>query len=152
MSKDMSSKSNSCNWLTANGGDPASAPPGSTPKAIPPGSPRASSPALRRLFAPSTPAGAAAGTGGSGGPAVDVDELAVPRGRLGRAASAQAVEAAAAAPPAGLGTEASSQSGTGAAVTGPAVERVRRRVEVLVAADRTRMSTPALGDLVVAGG
>ena len=95
---------------------------------------------------------AAAGTGGSGGPAVDVDELAVPRGRLGRAASAQAVEAAAAAPPAGLGTEASSQSGTGAAVTGPAVERVRRRVEVLVAADRTRMSTPALGDLVVAGG
>ena len=144
-------KSHSCNGLTANGGDSAIAPPGSTQKANPPGRPRASSPVLRQLFAPGTPA-AAAGAGGSRGRAADVDELVAPLGRPtlaagGGAASAEPV----------VGTEAFRRSGTGAAVTGsdvepdilpPAGAGAHVGARVLAAANGVGTYTPALGDLV----
>ena len=101
---------------------------------------------LRQLFAPGTPA-AAAGAGGSRGPAADVDEFVAPLGRptlaaAGGAASAEPV----------VGTE-----GTGAAVTGPDVEPdilppagagAHVGARVLAAADGVGTFTPALCDLV----
>ena len=105
---------NTGSGLTPNGGRPAGAPPGSAPEKNAPGSPRASRPALRGFFAPGTPASAAAAPGGSGGPPADVDELAATLGRPSRDAGGVAVGVAAAAPAAGLETEASSRPGTAA--------------------------------------
>ena len=134
--------------------------PGSAPEANAPGPPRASIPALLLLFAPATSAAAHAVAGGFGGLAADVDALVAPFERLSHDAVVGAVQTAAAAPAARLRTRrASIRSGTGAAVSGPAVESdvlpaagavayVGRRVEVLAAADRTRSFTPLLGDLV----
>ena len=105
---------------------------------------------LRQLFAPGTPA-AAAGAGGSRGPAADVDELVAPLGRPTLAAAG-----AASAEPV-VGTEAFRRSGTGAAVTGPDVEPdilppagagAHVGARVLAAADGVGTFTPALGDLV----
>ena len=115
-------------------------------------------PSLRGFFAPGTPASAAAAPGGSGGLPADVAELAAPLGRPSCAVGAVAVDLAAAAPAAGVGTEASSRSGT--AVTGPDVEldvrwtaeasaRIWGRGEVLAAGERARAFTP---DDQVAGG
>ena len=149
--------------LTPNGGGPAGDRPGSPPARNATRLPRASRPARREFFASSgTPASAAATPGGSGGPPADVDELVAPLGHPGLDAGVDVATAAAAEPVAGLGTEASIWSGTGAAVTGPAGEPdvlataaagdVGQRVEVLAAAERGRTFAPALGDLAVAGG
>ena len=92
------------NSLTGNGGRIQGAAPGSTRKGNAPAPPRASSPALRWLFAPITPAAAEAVTGGSGNLAADVDELVGPFGRQSRDAVVGAAQIAAAAPAAGLGT------------------------------------------------
>ena len=102
--------------MTPNGGGAGGVPPGSAPERNAPGSPRASRPALRGFFAPGTPASAPAAPGGSGGHAADVDELAATLGRPRRDAGGVAVgvAAAAAAPAAGLETEASSRPGTAA--------------------------------------
>ena len=140
--------------LTPNGGGAGGVPPGSAPKANAPGSPRASRTALRGFFAPGTPASAAAGPDGSGGPAADGDELAATLGRPSRAAGVEVVEVAAATPAAGVEPEALSRPGTAAA--GPVVEpdaqparrgrrRVRRRVYVLADAARANPFTPPAG-------
>lgn len=158
-------KSNTCNGLTKNGGGAAAGPAGSAPEANARRPPRSSRLSLRRFFAPGTPAAAEAGAGGFESLAGDVDELAAILVRPNRNAG---VGATAAATAAGLQTEASSRSGTGAAVSGVDVEPgvlppagsgvhvVGRRVEVLAAGDRssgrTRTFAPALGGLVVAGG
>ena len=122
MSKYMSSRKrpnfNTVSRLTPNGGGPAGERLGSVPKGTARRPPRASSPALREFFAPGTPASAAASPGGSGGLPADGAELAMTLGRPGRAAG---VEVAAAAPPAGVETEASSRPGT-AGVGRPDVE------------------------------
>ena len=105
---------------------------------------------LRQLFAPGTPA-AAAGAGGSRGPAADVDELVAPLGRQTLAAAGGATSAEPV-----VGTEAFRRSGTGAAVTGPDVEPdippagpgAHVGARVLAAADGVGTFTPALGDLV----
>ena len=172
MTKDMSPGNrpnfNADSGLTPTGRGPAGERPGSAPERNAAGSPRASRPALRRLFASATPASAAATPGRSGGPPAGVDELVAPLGRPGLDAGGDAATAAAAEPVAGLGTEASRRPRSGAAVAGPDVapdvlptagsgaHDVGRRVEVLAAAvrpaDRTRTFTLALGDLVVAGG
>ena len=90
-------------------------------------------PPLRRFFALGTPASSAASPGGSGSLPADVDELVARPGRSSCAAGIAAVELAAAAPAAGVETEASTRPGT--AATGPDVEpdaqpakRGRRRV------------------------
>ena len=104
-------------------------------------------PALRRFFAPGTPASAGPAPGGPGGPPAAVDELAAPLGRPGCAGGVAADELAAVAPAASLGTEASSRPGTAAA--GPDVEpdaqparrghsAVGRRVDVPRADHRPR--------------
>ena len=139
--------------LTQTGPGPAGERPGSARERNAAGSPRASRPALRRFFAPGTPASAAAAPGGSGGPPADVDELAAPLGRLGRAAGVVAAELAAPGPPAGVEAEASSRPGTGAAVTGPDVEpdvvpTAGAGVQVLAAAARSRAFTPSPAGLV----
>ena len=154
MSKDMCPRNrpnfNTESRLTPNGGRAAGEQPGSAPESNAAGSPRASRPALRRLFAsPETPASTAAATGGSGGPPADVDELVATPGRPGRDVGAVVVELAAAAPAAGVETEASSRPGTAAA--GPDVEpdivpTAGSGVQGLAAADRPRaftMSPPA---------
>ena len=155
-------KSNTDNGLTSNGGGAAAGPAGSAPEANARRPPSVSRPALRGLFAPGTPAAAEAGADGSGGPAADVDELAVRLAHPGLAAGVDVAPAAAAEPAAGLGTEASRRPRTGAAVTGPdvapdvpataAAGDVGQRVEVLAAAARGKTFTPSRGDLVVAGG
>ena len=164
MTKDMSPRnrpnSNTDSGLTPIGRGPAGERPGSAPERNAAGSPSASKPVLRGLFAPGTPASAAAALGGSRGPVADVDELVAPLGRPGLDAGDVAT-AAAAEPVAGLGTEASIRSGTGAAITGSDVDPdvlataaagdVGQRVEVLAAAERGRTFAPALGDLAVAG-
>ena len=111
---------NSESGLTPNGGGAGGVSPGSAPKGNVPRSPRASRPAIRGVFAPGTPASAAAATGGSGGPPADVDELAATLGRPSRAAGVVAVEVAAATPAAVVEPEALSRPGTAAA--GPVVE------------------------------
>ena len=99
-------------------------------------------PALRRLFAPGTPASAAAAPAGSGGPPADVDELAATLGRPGPDAGVVAAELASAGPAAGVEAEASSRPGTSAAVTRPDVEPdivpTAGSGQVLAAADRSR--------------
>ena len=110
-------------------------------------------PALRGLFAPGTAASAAAAPAGSGGSAADVDELVAPLGHSVLAAAGDVATAAAAELVAGLGTEASIWSGTGAAVTGPDVEPAvvptpGSGVQVLAAATWSgafTASTPAAG-------
>ena len=153
-------KSNNRNGLTWNGGRTRGTAPGSASAGNAPAPPKASSPALLRLFAPATRAAAAAQVvaGRFGGPAADVDELAAPAGRPSLHAGVGAALAAAAAPGAGLGTQASSRSGTVAAVSGPDVlltaaagAHVGRRVEVLTAANRATSFTPAPGGQVAAG-
>ena len=114
----------------------------------------ASRPALRGVFAPGTPASAAAAPGGSGGPLADVDELAATLGRPSRAAGVEVVEVTAATPAAGVEPEALSRPGT--AAPGPVVEpnaqparrgrrRVTRRVYVLADAARANPFTPPAG-------
>ena len=156
MSKDMSPgnrpKFNTVSGLTQTGRGPAGERPGSARERNAAGSPRASRPALRRFFAPGTPASAAAAPSGSGGLPADV-ELAAPLGRLGRAAAGVAAELAAPGPPAGVEAEASSRPGTGAAVTGPDVEpdvvpTAGAGVQVLAAAARSRAFTPSPAGLV----
>ena len=100
--------------LTPNGGGAAGERPGSALERNAPGSPRASRPALRRFFAPGTPASAAAAPGGSGGLPADVAELAATLGRPRRDAAGVAGEVVAAAAAAGGETEASSGLGTAA--------------------------------------
>ena len=157
MSKDMCCRNrpnfNTDSGLTPNGRGPAGERPGSARERNAAGSPRASRPALRRFFASGTPASAAAAPGGSGGPPADVDELAAPLERLGRAAGVVAAELAAPGPPAGVKAEASSRPGTGAAVTGPDVEpdvvpTAGAGVQVLAAAARSRAFTPSPAGLV----
>ena len=153
MSKDMCCrnrpKSNTESGLTPNGGGAAGERPGSAPEETARRPPRASRSALRRLFAPGTPASAAASAGGSGGLPADVDELVAPLGRPSRAAGDVAVELAAAAPAAGVEREGSSP-GTAA---GPAIEpaaqpvrrgyrRVARRVDVPADVARANPFTP----------
>ena len=156
MSKDMSPgnrpKFNTVSGLTQTGPGPAGKRPGSARERNAAGTPRASRPALRRFFAPGTPASAAA-PGGSGGPPADVAEFAAPLGRLGRAAGVVAAELAAPGPPAGVEAEASSRPGTGAAVTGPDVEpdvvpTAEAGVQVLAAAARSKAFTPSPAGLV----
>ena len=114
--------SNTDSGLTPTGRGPAGERPGSAPESNAAGSARASRPALRGLFAPGTRAAAAGVRGGSRGPVADVDELVAPLGHSVLAAGGDVATAAAAELVAGLGTEASIWSGTGAAVTGPDVE------------------------------
>ena len=108
-------------------------------------------------FAPGTAASAAAAPSGSGALPADIDEVAAALGRPSRAAGVVAVEVAAAAPAAGVETEASSRLGTAAA--GPDVEvepaaqpascghrRVGRRVDVLADVARANPSTPPPAD------
>ena len=152
MSKDMSAgnrpNSNTESRLTLNGGGPAGERSGSAPERNETGSPRASRTALRRFFAPGTAAAAAAAPGGSGDSPADVAEFAA---TLGRSDGAAGIEVTAAAPTAGVETEASSRPGTVAA--GPDVEpdaqparrghrRVGRRVDVPAAVARATPSTP----------
>ena len=77
ISKDMCARNrpnfNTESGLTPNGGGAGGVSPGSAPKGNVPRSPRASRPAIRGVFAPGTPASAAAAPGGSGGQAADVD-------------------------------------------------------------------------------
>ena len=102
---------------------------------------------------PGTPAAAAAAPGGSGGPAAEVDALAATFGRLRRDAGVVAVGLAAAAPAAGLETEASSRPGTAAGAdvepdTQPARRghrRVGRRVDILADVARANPFTPPPG-------
>ena len=150
---------NTGSGLTPTGRGPAGERPGSAPERNAAGSPRASRPALRRFFAPGTPASAAAIPGGSGGPQADVDELVAPLGRPGLDAGGDVATAAAAEPAAGLETEASVWSVIGATAAGEADDLapaaagdLGQRVEVLAAAARERTFTPTPGDLVVAGG
>ena len=77
---------------------------------------------LLHLFAPGTPASAAAGPTGSGSLPADIDAPAATLARPGCAAGVVAAEVAAAGFAADVEAEASSRPGTGAAVTGPAVE------------------------------
>ena len=142
MSKDMCPgnrpKSNTESRLTPNGRGPAGERPGSAPERNAAGSARASRAGVRRFFAPGTAASAAAEPGGSGGPPADVAELAA---TLGRSDGAAGVEVAAAAPTAGVDTEASSRPGTVAA--GPDVEPdAQPRVDVPAAVARATPSTP----------
>ena len=116
-------------------------------------------PALRGLFASTTPASAAATPGRSGGPPADTDELVASLGRPGLDAGGDVAPAAAAEPVAGLETEASTWSGIGATAASEtdvlataAAGDVGQRVEVLAAAERGRTFAPAPGDLAVAGG
>ena len=144
---------NTDSGLTPNGRGPAGERPGSARERNAAGSPRASRPALRRFFAPETPASAAAAPGGSGGPPADVDELAAPLGRPSRAAGVVTAELAAPGPPAGVEAEVSSRPGTCAAVTGPDVEpdvvpTAGAGVQVLAAAARSRAFTPSPAGLV----
>ena len=124
MLKDMSSRNrpkfNTESGLTPNGGGAVGERPGSAPARIAARPPRPSRAGVRSFFAPGTPASAAAAPGGSGGLPVDVDELAATLGRRIRVTGDVAVELAAAAPAAGVDTEASSRPGTAAA--GPDVE------------------------------
>ena len=146
--------SNTGSGLTPTGRGPAGERPGSAPERNASGSPRASRPALRGLFAPGTLTSAAGVRGGPRGPVADVDELVAPLGHPGVAAVGDvATTTAVAEPVAGLGTEASTWSGTGAAVTGPdlgpdIVPITGPGVQVLAAADRrsrafTATSPPA---------
>ena len=112
-------KFNTVSGLAPNGGGPEGGRPGSAPERNAGGSPRASRSALRRFFAPGTPALAAVAPGGSGDLPADVDELVAPLGRPSRAAGDMAVKIASAAPVAGLETE--NRPGTTA---GPAIEPV----------------------------
>ena len=148
MSKDMCCRNrpnfNTDSGLTPTGPGPAGERPGSARERNAAGSPGASRPALRRFFAPGTPASAAPSPGGSGGPPADVDELAAPLGRPGRAAGGAAVGVAA--PAAGVETEAFNQAGAAASTDVEPVRRGRRRVgrrvDVLTAAARANPSTP----------
>ena len=148
---------NTDSGLTPTGRGPVGERPGSAPERNETGSPRASRSALRRLFAPGTPASAAAeaARAGSGGPPADA-ELAATLGRPGRAAAGVAAELAAAGPPAGVEAEASSRTGTGAPVTGPDVEpdvvpTAGSGVQVLAAAARSRAFTTSPPAGLVAG-
>ena len=159
MIKDMSPRNrpnfNTDSGLTPTGRGPAGERPGSAPERNETGSPRASRPALRRLFAPGTPASAAAAPGGSGGPPADDAELAATLGRPGRGVGVVAAELAAAGPAAGVVAEASSRPGTGAAVTRPDVEPdivpTAGSGQVLAVADRSRAFTASPPAGLVAG-
>ena len=106
--------------MTPNRGDPAGGRPGSAPAGRAAELAAASTPSLLHLFAPGTPASAAAAAGGFGGPPADIDELATTLGRPGRAADGAAVEFTAATPAVGVDTEASRQRGS---AVGPDVEQ-----------------------------
>ena len=150
---------NTGNGLTSNGGCARGAPPGSAPEGRAAGPPRGSSPALRRLFAPATSAAAEGEAGGS--LAADVDELTALPGRPNLDAGVGVAQAAEAAPPAALGTQACSRSGT--AVSNPDVEmdvlRTARAdarleggwLEVPAAAARVRAFTLSPGGLAASG-
>ena len=153
---------NTGNGLTGNGGHPRGAAPGSAPEGNAPAPPRASSPALRRLFASLPPGAARAADVELGGLAADVEELVELFAPLTPDAGVPAGQAAVTALGAGLGTQAAIRSGTGAAVSGPDVEldvhpiagvggRVGPRVEVLVTADRARAFTPPPGGPAAGG-
>ena len=148
-------KFNTASRLTPDGGGPAGERPESAPERNETESPRASRPALRRLFAPGTPAAAAAEPGGSGGPPADDDELAATLGRPGPDAGAVAAELAAARPAAGVEAAALSRPGTGAAVTRPDVEPdivpTAGSGQVLAAAARSRAFTASPPAGLVAG-
>ncbi len=156
MSKDMSARNrpnfNTESRLTPNGGGAAGERPGSAPNGTARRPARSSRAGVRRFFAPGTPASAAAAPGRSGGLPADVDELVAPLGCSDRAAGVEAVEVAAAAPAAGVETEASSRPETVAAA-GPDVEpdaqparrghrRVGRRIDVRADVARANPSTP----------
>ena len=147
MIKDMSPGNrpnfNTDSGLTPTGRGPAGERPGSAPESNAAGSPRASTPALRGLFAPGTRAAAAVAPAGSGGLPADIGAPAATLHHPGRAAGDVAAELAAAGPAAGVEAVASSRPGTGAPVTGPDVES-----DVLAPAS----AGSAPGDLVVAGG
>ena len=143
-------KFNTESRLTLNGRGPVGEWPGSIPARTAARPPRASGPALRRFFAPGQSAAATPAPGGSGGLPADIDKLAAPFGRPTRAAGDVAVEVAAAAPAAGVDTEASSRPGTAA---GPDVEPdaqparrvhrpVTRRVDIPADVARANPSSP----------
>ena len=104
-------------------------------------------PALRRFFAPGTPALAAAAPVGSGGPPADIDELAATLGRPSRAAPGAAVEVAA--PAAGVETEAFNQAGAAASTDVEPVRRgprcVSRRADMADAARANPFTPPSAG-------
>ena len=139
------------NRLTRNGRRLGSHPTRSAPESNGERPPKASSPALRRLFASATRAAAQVVAGGFEDVAADVDELVGPFGRVSVDVGVGAVQASAAAPPAGLGTQASSGSGAGSAASASDIERVRRPVSALAAANRARAFTPPPGDLAAGG-
>ena len=152
MSKDMRSGNrpnfNTGNTLTPNGGGASGVRPGSAPVGRAAELAGASSPALRRFFAPGTPA--AAVPGGSEVCRPTSTSSPRPSGARGCAAGVVAVEVA---PAASVETEASSRPGTAAAV--PDVEpdaqparghrRVNRRVDVSADVARANPFTPPLG-------
>ena len=155
MMKDMSSRNrpkfNTDSRLTPNGGGPAGKRPGSAPEGTARRPPRSSTAALRRFFALGTPASAAAAPAGSGGlPAAAAGELAALLDRPGRAGGGVAVELAAAAPAAGVDTEASNRPGTAARrdvepdaqPAGRGHRRARRRVDVPADVARANPFTP----------
>ena len=155
MSKDMCCRNrpkfNTESRLTPNGGGPEGERPESAPERNQAGPPRASRPALRRFFAPGTPAAAAPAPGGSGGLPAAVVALVAPLGRPSRAAGVMALEVAAASPAAAGESEAS--SGRGAAAAGRGVEpdaqparrghrRIGRQVDAPADVARANPSTP----------
>ena len=153
ISKDMCAGNrpnfNSESGLTSNGRGPAGERPGSARERNAAGSPRASRPALRRLFASGTPASAEAAPDESGGLPAAVDELAAPLGHPSRNAGVVAVEVAAAAPADGVETEVSSRPGTAAGPDEPDAQPARwghgcvgRRVDVLADVACPNPSTP----------
>ena len=138
---------NTDSGLTPIGGGVAVGRPGSAPAGTAAGHRRASGPALREFFAAGTEASSAAAPVRPGGPSADVDELVAPLGHPGLDAGVDVATVATAEPIAGVGTEASSRPGTGAAaVTGPDVEpdivpTAGPGAQVLAAADRARAFT-----------
>ena len=155
MSKDMCSrnrpKSNTESRLAPNGRGPAGDRSGAALESTALRLPRASRSALRRLFAPGTPASAAVVPGRSGGLPTDVAELVAPPERPRHAAGGVAVEVAAAAPAAGFETEASSHLAARPDVEPDAQparrghRRVSRRVDVPADVARANPCTPPPG-------
>ncbi len=131
-------KSNSRSRLIGNGGRHRGAALGSAPERNAPAPPRASSPALRRLFA--------AGTHAATQVVGDVDELAAPPGRLSLAdgvGSAQASgQAGTDTAPTNVEPDVLTAAGAGARVG---------RVDVLVTAGRATSFTLSPGGHVAAG-
>ena len=140
-------KSNSTSGLTPTAGGPA----GDRPEPAPAGRATelagSSRPAIRRVFASSTPAAAEASLGGLGGPGGDVDELVVRLPLAGLGAGCHVAPSAAAEP---VGT---SPDVAPEILAATAAGNLGQRVEVLAAAERGRTTfTPTPVDLVAAGG